>query len=923
MTGRTPDFLRLARGPAGFHGKVRWVTVLACAIALLALLPPLSSARTGSGDPAGATGTGSVPVHALTATPCSLGTTCAAGSLVRGDLSRLTSAGFLANRTMGWSEVTPPPPTLGVGSGMIADTSTGTALLFGGESSGRLVNTTFAYTEATDGWTTIPTTNAPGPRSDFAFAFDPTDSTGILFGGLTNLTSLAVSNETWSYDVTTAQWTSRTLGPAPPAREAAAFAISPSLGIAFLYGGWNRNYTGTESITYSDLWELNLTTFAWTEVTVPGLRPAPLEDAAMLWDPTTARFEMFGGCYPCTSEVWQFNPTTLGWTDLGTFPGGPAARAGASWGYDPTDQDDLLFGGANGGVSYNDTYVFDAVSDTWVAQTLAPRPTARSDSATGFLDVPGNETWLLEGGVAGSVTYSDLWRLSATSNVSVQVLNATSLRPLARAQVNLSGRTAGFTNASGNLTLTQVNAVNQALDISEFRFFTRNTTIWLAPGRTTNLTVDLTTEPSGSVFVTVLQPSGTPFVNASVNLTVNGTRINLVPVLTNGTGNASFFGVPPGHVNVTVSAPFERPNYQAGVLVASGDFNATIGLVPEPVVSVTVLGRFPGAPPVPLNLAYVLLGGNEIGFTDSLGELTVPTAAYGLSDIVGEATGYLPASTIVDIPWTGSVEATLILDSLPFGTIAVSVLTLGTDRAIPGAYVTASSIFPLPAGPYGTSNFTNQFGTAMMALPEGSYSVSVSASGYLPSNSTSVFVLAGQLSSVTFSLELIPPATVHVLVRSAETGGPIPAANVSFGNGVNGQTNASGEFNATLPPATYIILVIATGYVPNATTVTLVSHENRTVVVNLTLSPLVVTLGGWPFALFPSGLGDLWPFLALPALLVVGAFVYVSVLRTRVEEEQVEPPKISGPPTDGSGTPTDTASGPAPSELSLGSPPGA
>ncbi|MGA8711314.1 MAG: carboxypeptidase regulatory-like domain-containing protein [Thermoplasmata archaeon] len=894
---------------------------MAFAIALLALVPPLSSARTGPGDTAGANGTGSVPVHAPTAAPCSRDTTCAAGPLVRSDLSRMTSAGFLANRTMGWSEVTSPPPTLGVGSGMIADTSTGTALLFGGESSGRLVNTTFAYTEATDGWTTIPTTNAPGPRSDFALAFDPIDSTGILFGGLTNLTSLAVSNETWSYDVTTAQWTSQTLGPAPPAREAAAFAISPSLGVAFLYGGWNRNYTGTESITYSDLWELNLTTFAWTEVTVPGLRPSPLEDAAMLWDPTTARLEMFGGCYPCTSAVWQFNPTALSWTDLGTPSGGPAARAGASWAYDPTDQEDLLFGGANGGVSYNDTYVFDAVSDTWVAQTLAPRPAARADAASGFLDVPGNETWLLEGGVAGSVTYSDLWRLSATANVSVQVLNATSLRPLAGAKVNLSGRTAGFTNVSGNLTLTQVNAVNQPFDVSEFRFFTRNATIWLAPGRTTNLTVDLTTEPPGSVFVTVFQPSGTPFVNASVNLTVNGTRINLVPALTNGTGNASFFGVPPGRVNVTVSAPFERPNYQAGVLVASGYFNATIGLVPDPVISVTVLGRFPGAPPVPLDLAYVLLGGNQIGFTDSLGELSVATPDYGLTDIVAEATGYLPASTLVDFPWTGSVETTLTLDSLPFGTIAVSVVTLGTDHAIPDAYVTASSIFPLPAGPYGTSNFTNQFGTTIMALPQGSYSVSASAEGYLPSNATSVFVLAASLSSVTFSLEPIPPATVHVFVRSNETGRPIPAANVSFGNGVNGETNASGEFNATLPPATYIVLVIATGYLPNSTTVTLVSHDNRTVVVNLTLLPLVVTLSGWPFALFPSGLGDLWPFLALPALLVVGAFVYVSVLRTRVEKEPVEPPKVSGPPTDGSETPTDLTSGPAPPELSRTSPP--
>jgi len=288
---------------------------------------------------------------------------------------------------------------------MIANDSSGVAVVFGGVNSGALVNSTFAYTEGSNSWAAIAPSRAPSPRSDFAFAFDPTTGSAVLFGGLTNLSTLAVSNETWTYDVGASLWTPSTHGPAPPAREGSAFTVVPSLGAAFLYGGWNRNFSGTGSLTYSDLWEFNLSTSTWTNVSALGPRPPPLEGASMAWDPLTQRLEMFGGCYPCSSAVWQYDPVAQRWTAPGSPSAAPTPRARGSWAFDPTFGADLLFGGTDGSTAFNDTHIFYPGNDTWVAETLPPAPAARYDAASAFLNVSENDTLLLEGGQSGATSY--------------------------------------------------------------------------------------------------------------------------------------------------------------------------------------------------------------------------------------------------------------------------------------------------------------------------------------------------------------------------------------------------------------------------------------------------------------------------------------------------------------------------------------
>ncbi len=660
----------------------------------------------------------------------------------------------------GWSQIASPPTGFGVGGGMISDSVAGTAVVFGGANASVLVNSTIAYSESNDSWWNVSTQNAPSPRTDFAFALDPNSSTAVLFGGETNLTTLAVSNATWSFNLTSSDWSPREVGPAPPARDAAAFALAPSLGIALLFGGWNQAFSPNGSITYSDLWELNLSTYSWTPLNVTGARPPPLEGAAMTWDPSTQRFELYGGCYPCSAAVWQFDPGTRVWTELAPAAGMPPARSAASWSYDPTLGADLLFGGTNGATAFGDTYLFYPQTDRWLGQTLAPQPSARSDAAFAFLDVPGNETWLIAGGLGASSWYSDLWRLSATTNVSLEVVNASAPgTPLGAAGVNLSRVFAGVTNASGSLFLPQVNAVGSVLTVSRFGYFPSNTTLWFPPGSSPNLTVALRSVPPGTVSILVTTAPGVPVPAAELNLTVDGVRIDPSPLVTAADGMGVFYGVVPGFVYVTDWLAGLRPGYFNGDLSPGGQLNGTILAVPDPLLTVTVYGRLSDAALIPLEGAVVLLDNLPFGITGSTGEVNGTTSDVGFASVTGMASGYGPNLTSFTLPWTGPVRITIVLPALPYGRLFVSVFRLDNDLPISGALVNATSGGPLPGGLVTALNATDQSGLATLAVPEGDYVIRATANDYFPSPGVIRFVNASSVVSLDIYLRPVPRRT--------------------------------------------------------------------------------------------------------------------------------------------------------------------
>ena len=826
------------------------------------------------------------------------GTPTGRSPLARSELTNAVAAGgprmsdptdYLLSHALAWSEVAAPPSGIGTGGGgMIANSSSGVAVAFGGESSGVLTNSTFTYTEATDRWSQVPTSVAPSPRSDFAFDFDATTGVAVLFGGLTDLGTLGVSNETWTYSVQSGTWSPLATGLAPPARQAAAFAIVPSRGIAILYGGWNQNYSNTGSLTYSDLWEFNLSTGHWSEPAVSGPRPPPLEGARMVWDPSASQLEIFGGCYPCSSAVWRFDPVSLRWTPPVPPATAPAPRGAANWAYDPTLGGDLLFGGTNGETTFNDTQVYFPANNTWVAETLPPAPAARSNAASAFLDVSNNETWLIQGGASGATSFPDLWRLSPTSNLSLQVANASSpLSPIAGADVDVSGQRAGVTDSNGYLNLTQVDVVSTLLSVSDDPwFYTQNQTMWLIPGRPASLTVDLLPEPLGTIDVQVLSSSGPSLPDAYLNLTVDAVRINAVPAESNATGNASFHGVPPGRTNVTGEAAGWRAGYVQGVLVPGGTLTTNLTMFPDPLLTVQVLGRLPNKL-VPLIGAQVSLDSSLFGFTNRSGFYTGQTSDFGPVLLAANASGFVSSSERVSIPFTGQEEVGLVLPSQPYGLLTVTVRDANQGFPLFGATVITFTPRPLKFGTFTLNNQTDKFGDAGFSLPPGNYSVSGTMTNYLLGRLGNVSIGAGSNIAVTLFLKPVPPANVLFLVRDRLTGDPIVGANITASLVPPGQTNRNGTYNETgLAPGFYQFYFSATGYLPNSSSLELYSTQNLTQVVNLT--PAYIPVLGhaiWHFNLFPGSLAQVWPFVLLPVLVVLGTFALLSVLRGSREEE--------------------------------------
>ena len=791
---------------------------------------------------------------------------------------------------MAWSQFASPPAAFGVDGGILANASSGEAVAFGGVSAGVLVNSTLVYTEATNRWSALNPPTTPSPRSDFSIAFDPTTGNATLFGGLTNLTSLSVSNQTWTYHFGSDRWALSTATPAPPAREAAAFAIDPILGVGFLYGGWNQNYSTTGSLTYSDLWELDLSTGVWTSLNVPGPHPPPLEGASMVWDGQSGLFEMFGGCYPCGSTVWQLSPTSPRWSEMVTPSNAPVGRAGASWTYDPGLEADVLFGGTDSGTTFNDTQVFYPAHDSWVSQSLSLAPAARTDASSAYLDVSNNGSWLLAGGQSGAKSYSDLWRLSVTSNLSLQVVNASApLSALSGVQVSVGGRRAGVTDALGFFNLTQVDGAGLALNFTDTPwFYPKNLTVWLTPGASVIKEIPLTPEPLGSLGVQVLSAAGPALPGVFVNLSVDAVPINTVPAVANASGNASFYGVPPGTAEITTEMLDWRSGSAQGVLAPGQVLNTTVVMYPDPVLIVSVFGSLPGGVFDPLTSAEVFVGGTLFGFTGPQGTIMNSTSTIGLVPLTAEAPGFFPGTGYASVPFTGLVTASLELQTRPFGFLPVTVLRSNDSFPIVRASVTATTVAPLAFGSYSAINLTDARGVTSLSLPVGNYTVSASAVGYITSTGVIVNVSTGSNLPVIIYLEPIPPATVQFIVRAASTGAPVAGANISATGVPTVHANAWGYYNVTnLTPGTYYFDVWAPGYLLNVTALTLYSNENLTQVVNLTLAPLVLVNGGggWGFNLFPGGVDELWPFLLVPLLLVVGGFVFASVLRGMREGE--------------------------------------
>lgn len=121
-------------------------------------------------------------------------------------------------------------------------------------------------------------------------------------------------------DAGPANWNDRTPcvvpASAPVYRTNAMVAFDGDRRQIVLYGG---KTAANESLT--DIWDMDVSTGAWTQRTTCGAGPPPAEKGGIVYDRQRRRVLLFSGY---AGEVWEWNPTDASWTSRRALPAGPA-----------------------------------------------------------------------------------------------------------------------------------------------------------------------------------------------------------------------------------------------------------------------------------------------------------------------------------------------------------------------------------------------------------------------------------------------------------------------------------------------------------------------------------------------------------------------------------------------------------------------
>jgi len=703
----------------------------------------------------------------------------------------------------------------GEGSAMVADDRLQNTTTFGGLATGGLSNITLVYNNGTLGYWWYATGNgSPSARANASFASDDARDEAVLFGGLTALPVRTVAQDTWVYSVVNESWTNVSGATAPPARENAAFAIDEDAGVGLLVGGIDPSYSAGGSsgtVLWNDSWILNLSTDQWSPLSVTG-GPGPLYGSGLVFDPTLGAFLLFGGCDEshCVNTVWSYVPGSTHWSRLspgGTAPGG---RGSASWVWDPADNVTLLYGGfqpgPDGPVPLGDTFLLDANATDWSTVPGLDGPPPLFGAASAFSDYPGCVGMWVQGGSP------------ATEGI---VYNVSLLQSLSAPERNCFGPYGGGTNNP--------------------------------PPPCANATAQLSVKVVDAL-------SGAPLAGADVGMSGScGTSHGVTDI----DGLVNLSEPAPDLVTVSVS----RPGYHSAQLAVT--FTGAIGettfvaLDPDPSLHARVLGVGPDGTAPLANASVVLDHGIVLGVSDADGWMNATDlpAGPGATEIEADRPGFSEGTATVTVPYTGVVFANLTL--YQYGPLDVEVRDALSGRGLAGAMLTVSYVEPIGANV--TNVLTSAAGWWNSTGLAGNYSLSAITPGYYR-NGTAAPVYHGWVDPTVAVVNLTPiyGADVSVHVRDNVTGAGIPNATVAFGAIVTLSSGPGGWANATnLEPAGLLrIDARATGYYPNATTVTIGPYVTLPDV-ELRLQPAPPctlgapcpasnsTGGGTPFSLLP------------------------------------------------------------------------
>ena len=211
----------------------------------------------------------------------------------------------------------------------------------------------------------------------------------------------------------------------------------------------------------------------------------------------------------------------------------------------------------------------------------------------------------------------------------------------------------------------------------------------------------------------------------------------------------------------------------------------------------------------PLQGVIVSLGGAQ-KTTTSNGTVSFNVEAGNYSLEISK-NGYTTSQETITISAPTTVTRTLAQTSLPSYALQVTVSDLNS-LPLQSANITIAGI----------QRSTDQGGQASFNLQPGTYTITISKTGYL-TYSEALTLSANATHSATLTLILPEPVFVKIVVTDSTTQTPINEVDVSLG-GRTQQTDTSGSTTYNPPSGEYLLELNKTGYISYAENVTITAN---------------------------------------------------------------------------------------------------
>ncbi len=268
---------------------------------------------------------------------------------------------------------------------MTFDSARGELVVFGGLTSGGMIDETWSFDPFTVRWTQRSPASSPPARFSAAMSYDSARQRVVLFGGRGSTTAL---NDTWEWDG--AAWIVQTPQTSPPALSNPAMTYDVARNVTVL--------CGQDAANNLETWEWTGTN--WSSAAAPGFKPS--RSYSLVYDQNRSEVILNAAALDASihDETWVHNGTSWRLEHTHVSPVLPMV-------YDSARDQCVSFGTVYDGRSHAPrTFVLKGSS--WEQPSILSQPALRDGHAMAF-DSVRQQTLLFGGITSGGALLDDTW----------------------------------------------------------------------------------------------------------------------------------------------------------------------------------------------------------------------------------------------------------------------------------------------------------------------------------------------------------------------------------------------------------------------------------------------------------------------------------------------------------------------------------